>query len=122
MKVLSKTVFPKESINFPNTFGLLIAENKLGSVEYKFDTQFMHLVRYALSSDCISEFTDAQESFFLEWISYKNALVNNSVTYPKDSPIIAFDQALVDLSECINRSDEIVCGNSVLHVYTVCVF
>ena len=121
MKTLSKAVFPKECIQFPNTLGLYTAEVRLGYVKYIFDNTFIHKSRYAISTDCVTEFTDPQLKFFMDWLDYQVTLMNDSVTYPPDSPIVAFDRVLVTLGECINTSDSIICGNSVLHTYTACI-
>lgn len=121
MKTLSKTIFPKECVQFPNTLGLYVAEERLGYTKYIFDAQFMHMARYAISTDCISEFTEHQLKFFMDWLNYQVALMNNSVSYPTDSPIVAFDRELVNIGECIDTTDQIICGNSLLHEYNACI-
>lgn len=120
MKTLSKAIFPKECVQFPNTSGLFIAEPRLGYVKYIFDSDFVHKSRYAISTDCVSEFTDPQLKFFMDWLEYQVTLMNDSVTYPADSPIVAFDRVLVGIGECIDTGDVVICGNSVLHTYTAC--
>jgi len=54
-------------------------------------------------------------------LEYQTALLNDSVSYPDNSPIVAFDRELVNISECIDTSDQIICGNSLLHEYNPCV-
>lgn len=121
MKTLSTAVFPKKCIQYPNTLGLFIAEPRLGYTKYIFDPEFIHLVRYAVSTDCISEMTGDQAKFFTDWLEYSTALINGFASYPVDSPIVAFDHELINISECIDTSDQINCGNSILHEYNACI-
>ena len=120
MKLLSSAVFPKESINYPNTLGLYDSEQRLGYVKYNFDTNFVHLTRYVLSTDCIGEFSEEQLEFFMNWVDYNVALMNNEVPYLSDDPVISFDNEIIKITECIPDPGEIICGNSVLHVYNSC--
>lgn len=120
MKILSKTIFPGDYVEYPNTLGLFVAEPRLGSVKYVFDFDFIHLTRYSLSSGCTSEFTTPQLEFFTSWLEYQVALMNGVTTYPEDSPIVAFDAELISMAECIDNSDQIICGNAALHTYVAC--
>jgi len=121
MKTLSSAIFPKECKQFPNTLGLYVAEQRLGYIKYIFDVDFIHLTRYAISTDCVSEFSEEQLKFFMDWLEYQTSLMNDSVSYPEDSPIVAFDRELVNISECIDTTDQIICGNSLLHDYNACI-
>lgn len=120
MKVLSSTIFPKESINYPNTLGLYVTEQRLGYIQYTFDAGFIHLVRYALSTLCISEFTTEQFKFFENWLYYNVALMNDEIPYLDDDPVVSFDQVMTKITECIPDDGEIICGNSISHTYTAC--
>lgn len=120
MKIISKTIFPGEYIQYLNTLGLFVVVPVLGGVEYTFDFQFIHLVRYALSTGHTSEFTEAQSDFFMLWLEYQVALMNGVTTHPFDSPVVAFDKEMVNISECRDTSDQVIDGNSELHVYDPC--
>jgi hypothetical protein len=120
MKILSKAVFPKECISYPNTLGLFIAEQRLGYVKYIFDTDFLHLVRYALSTDCISELNEQQLDLFMTWVNYNTALMNDESYYLRDDPVLSLDKELIKITECIPDPGEIICGNAELHTYTAC--
>ena len=120
MRILSSTVFPKENIIYPDTLGLYTEEPRLGYTAYIFDVDFIHLSRYALSTDCISEFTETQLNFFLEWVDYNVSLMNNEASYLDNPAIEAYDYELKKITECIPDPGEIVCGNSILHTYTAC--
>jgi hypothetical protein len=120
MKTLSKTIFPKECIQYPNTEGLFLAEARLGYTKYIIDTDFIHLIRYALSTECISELNPEQLSFFMDWIDYNVTLMNGEMPYSRDNPIVTLDYELVKIAECIPNPGEIICGNSNIHVYNSC--
>ncbi len=120
MKLLPTPVFPKESVNYPDTLGLYITEQKLGYIKYNFAPEFVHLVRYALSTDCISEFTAEQFNFFQNWLYYNVALMNDEVPYLDDDPVVSFDQEMIKITECIPDPGEVTCGNSILHTYNAC--
>ncbi len=120
MKILSKTVFPGDYVLYPNTLGLYVTVPMLGTSKLIFDAQFIHLTRYALSTGHTSEFTAVQLEFFTEWLEYQVALMNGVTTHSPDSPINAFDDELVNISECRNTTDQVIDGNSTLHVYNPC--
>lgn len=120
MKTLSKTIFPKDCVNYPNTLGLYLAEDMLGYTKFIFDDDFIHLTRYTLSTDCISEFTQSQLDFFMEWVDYNVSRMNNEISYIDNEAVTSFDQELIKITECIPDPGEIICGNSNLHTYNAC--
>ena len=121
MKTLSKFIHPKLCVNYPNTIDLYIAEERLGYIKFVFDVEFMHLSRYAMSTDCISEFTERQEDFFLDWIAYNDSLLIVDIDVAlQDQAIVAYDREWVIRAECIPDPGEIVCGNADLHTYDTC--
>jgi hypothetical protein len=120
MQILSKTLFPKENIYYANTLDLFIEEPRLGYSKFIFDDEFIHLTRYAISTECITEFTEAQLEFFLDWIEYNNALMRSEMPYPENDPLFSFDREIIKIAECIPDPGEIICGNSDLHTYNTC--
>ena len=120
MQILSKTLFSKANINYPNTFDLFVEEPRLGYSKFIFDAEFIHLTRYAISTECITEFTETQLEFFLDWIEYNNALMRSEMPYPENDPLFSFDREIIKIAECIPDPGEIICGNSDLHTYNTC--
>ena len=120
MRILSSTVFPKTCIMYPNTMDLFITENKLGYTKYIFDGNFIHLIRYALSTDCISEFSEEQLELFTNWLNYSVALLNGQEPMEQDDVVVQLDALLVRLTDCTPEPFPIVCGNSNLHTHTDC--
>jgi len=120
MQILSKTLFPKANIFYPNTLDLYIEEPRLGYSKFIFDVGFIHLARYAISSECVTQFNEPQLDFFLDWIEYNNSLIKSEMAYPENDPLFSFDREMVKIAECIPDPGEIICGNPDLHTYNTC--
>jgi len=101
--------------NIANTLGLYAKVENLDGYSFLWDTGFTHLVRYGLSTFCISEMTDTQKELFQQYI----AAVNQEVAH--SDATLSLDAHLADIAQCIDHStDVVVCGNADLHTYVAC--
>lgn len=79
-----------------------------------FNSTFIHLIRYALSTMCLTEMSDTQRKLFLTYVDSINGNV-----FP--TPVTkALDTELVNISLCIDAAGNVICGNSGLHTYVAC--
>jgi len=97
-----------------DTQGLYSSVDDLEGTTYIFDANFIHLVRYGLSTFCTSEMTTEQLNLFEEYIDAVNQI---TLFTPITS---ALDKELVDISLCREDIGVIVCGNAELHTYADC--
>ena len=114
MKKPSSAVVGTGYIKDADTLGLYSTLVTLEGTTYLFDTYFMHLVRYALSTFCISEMNVEQVNLFTTYI----AAVNKEVAHTDIT--LALDKELVDITICREDAGVIVCGNAALHIYDTC--
>ena len=101
--------------NIANTLGLYAKIENLDGYSYLWDTGFTHLVRYGLSTFCISEMTIIQKELFQQYV----AAVNQEIAHTDTT--LSLDAHLANIAQCIDLSSEvIVCGNADLHTYVAC--
>ena len=96
-----------------NTAGLYAIEERFGYNVYYFDEDFIHLVRYAMSSDCISEMSVAQEAFY-------ELFILNVMNGIYDEATDALSKYIYKLTSCQPLYDGVECGQSLTHTYTAC--
>lgn len=98
-----------------DSLGLYAKIENLDGFSFLWDTLFIHLVRYGLSTFCISEMTTVQKELFQQYV----AAVNQEVAH--SGATLSLDAHLADIAQCVDHStDVIVCGNSELHTYVAC--
>ena len=114
MNIVSSTITGKVGFSNADTLGLYIVDTRMDGQYFIFDEGFLHLVRYALSTSCLSEFSTSQLEFFLQYI----AAVNGEIYHTEATA--ALDYELVIISLCIDQTNLISCGNATLHTYVAC--
>lgn len=113
MRTVSKLQLEGTYTSQPNTLGIYLFEDRLGDNDkYIFDESFIHLVRYALSSDCISEMSEKQIELLNEYLV--DALDGQFESALNE----ALDRLMVNMTNNADLSGQIICGNSNLHTYT----
>lgn len=112
MRTVSRLQLEEEYSSQPNTLGIYLYEDRLGDKDkYIFDEEFIHLFRYAISSDCISEMTEKQ-------VELINAFLQDALDGEFETDLHrAFDELIVNMINNTDLSGLIVCGNSHLHKY-----
>jgi len=95
-----------------DTLGLYAKVENLDGFSFIWDAGFIHLVRYGLSTFCISEMTILQKDLFQHYV----AAVNQEVAHSDATS--SLDRHLADIAQDVDHStDVIVCGNASLHTY-----
>lgn len=98
-----------------DTLGLYTIVENLDGSAYLWDVIFIHLVRYGLSTFCISEMSTLQHDLFQLYV----AAVSQEIAHTEVTT--ALDNELVKIAICADSaSDIVVCGNSGLHTYVAC--
>jgi len=114
MNIVSSTIQGGGYFSNTDTLGLYVVDVRMDGTYFIFDEAFIHLVRYALSTSCLSEFSSTQLDFFLEYIAAVDGAVHHT------EATAALDYELVIISLCIDQTNLITCGNSDLHTYVAC--
>jgi 23S rRNA maturation mini-RNase III len=98
-----------------NTLGLYAVIENLDGFSFLWDANFTHLVRYALTTFCVSEMTVLQKELLQQYV----AAVNQEIAHTDVT--LSLDEHLTDIAQCVDNSTEvIVCGNADLHTYVAC--
>ena len=96
-----------------DTAGLYSVEERFGYNVYNFDEDFIHLVRYAMSTDCVSEMTSSQLALYTLFVEH---MLNS--TYTEETAELS--DHLYRVTSCMPTQDGVTCGDSVNHTYTAC--
>lgn len=113
MKKTSKYLHNLTCVATQNTSGMYLIEPRFGYNVYLWDTDFIHLIRYALSSGCITQMSAQQ----LELLELLIVNMTNGVEY---SVTDALSDTLYRITSCMPLTEGVDCGYSLDHTYVEC--